>query len=182
MRTPHYNIQDTLICPNCVRISTVYQCVYRVCTRPLLLRVSAGFTCEEHENPADFFLDTIIHCEKERRLSSTQEETVVFSKPGQEESADISVVENCDKCGLVEKYRVSAEFQKLRKSIDPLLQSVHEESKNERTAEKVMKHVLKRELYATSFLWQVSLAREFTKAIIHTFILMHKSQTMELCL
>ena len=119
---------------------------------------AVGFTCEEHENPADFFLDTIIHCEKQKCLST--KETVFYSTLDLEESGDAAIIEtdtNSEKYYLVEIYRKSEEYQELRKTIDPVLNILHEEKRNEKMSKRVVKQVLKRELYATSFLWQVQM-------------------------
>ena len=35
--------------------------------------MTAGFQCEEHENPADFFLDVITHCENPAALENQGE-------------------------------------------------------------------------------------------------------------
>ena len=117
---------------------------------------AVGFTCEEHENPADFFLDTIIHCGNQCRLST--EETVLYTTLDQQESADAKIIENntnSKKFNLVESYQKSEEYQELRKTIDPVLKNLHEEKKNEKMSTRIVKEVLKRDLYATSFFWQV---------------------------
>ena len=117
---------------------------------------AVGFTCEEHENPADFFLDTIVHCEKQCRLST--EETVLYTSLDKEESGDATVIEtdtNSEKFNLVESYQKSEEYQELRKTIDPVLKNLHEEKKNEKMPTRIVKEVIKRDLYATSFFWQV---------------------------
>ena len=119
----------------------------------------SGLRCEEHENPADFFLDTIIHHEKQLRQSS--QETVLFSKAiiaGEEETEDGVIV--CSESGekmvrLVESYRKSEEYGELRERIDPVLQNVVEEKRKEPLGRQVARKMFTRELYATSFLWQV---------------------------
>ena len=123
----------------------------------------SGLTCEEHENPADFFLDTIIQFEK--RLRESSQETVLFSKAavGDDEegaeSADgvvLSPEGGDEMVKLVERYRESEEYQELRKRIDPVLQNVVEEKRKEPLGRQVARKLLTRELYATSFLWQVA--------------------------
>ena len=62
---------------------------------------------------------------------------------------------NNDYINLLEIYRTSPEHQALRKTIDPVLQNLHEEKIKEHVAKRMVKKVIRRELYATSFLWQV---------------------------
>ena len=56
---------------------------------------------------------------------------------------------------LVESYRKSSEYQSLRKTIDPLLESVREEKRKEGVGRRVAGKVFRHEVYATNFLWQV---------------------------
>jgi ATP-binding cassette subfamily G (WHITE) protein 2 len=116
-----------------------------------------GYSCEEHENPADFFLDTIIRYEKQLRQRS--EETVIFAaRPGREEAADGALVvsEAGDKMlDLVESYRKSEEYRGLRKRIDPVLQNVVDENRREPVARRVVRKAFTQEMYATSFFWQL---------------------------
>ena len=118
-----------------------------------------GLHCEEHENPADFFLDTIIHHEKQLRQSS-RETAVAFTKTTVSEKEDIDKSAVCSESGekmvrLVESYRKSEEYGELRERIDPVLQNVVEEKRKEPLGRQVARKMFTRELYATSFLWQV---------------------------
>jgi ATP-binding cassette subfamily G (WHITE) protein 2 len=118
-----------------------------------------GLHCEEHENPADFFLDTIIHYEKQLHKSS-QETTVAFTNTtvSEKEAIDESAVssESGEKMvRLVESYRKSEEYGELRERIDPVLQNVVEEKRKEPLGRQVARMMFTRELYATSFLWQL---------------------------
>ena len=56
---------------------------------------------------------------------------------------------------LVESYRKSEEYGELRERIDPVLQNVVEEKRKEPLGRQVARKMFTRELYATSFLWQV---------------------------
>ncbi|CAI8000347.1 Broad substrate specificity ATP-binding cassette transporter ABCG2 [Geodia barretti] len=118
-----------------------------------------GLHCEEHENPADFFLDTIIHHEKQLRQSS-RETAVAFTKTTVSEKEDIDKSAVCSESGekmvrLVESYRKSEEYGELRERIDPVLQNVVEEKRKEPLGRQVARKMFTRELYATSFLWQL---------------------------
>ena len=146
------------------------------------LKFSTGLHCEEHENPADFFLDTIIQYEKQLRESS--QETIETTKPtidekktsnkavyivspergdgvvvshGRGDGVVVSPEGGDEMVKLVERYRESEEYQELRKRIDPVLQNVVEEKRKEPLGRQVARKLLTRELYATSFLWQVQL-------------------------
>ena len=123
-----------------------------------------GFTCEEHENPADFFLDTIIRYEKESHQQS--QVTVLFSAPATaeelEEPQDVSIhlltdASSSKKVKLAETYCKSVEYQDLRKRIDPMLQNVREEKKKETTAQRIQRTLCGQQSYATSVFWQVCL-------------------------
>lgn len=109
-----------------------------------------GFTCETHDNPADFFLDVIIRFEKRTRLQ--KEETVNFN-PGEEENA---VVIEESQVHFVESYRKSAEYQETRKAIDPLLQNVREEVQREGVTSRISTKIFGRKTFATNFFWEVS--------------------------
>ena len=56
---------------------------------------------------------------------------------------------------LVEIYKQSEEYRRVRERIDPVLKNVVEETKRESMAQKAIRKMFTRELYATSFLWQV---------------------------
>ena len=122
----------------------------------IILYFPSGFNCERYENPADFFLDTIIHQEIQlRREYSTETVATLHPAVGDEETANRAIT-----CGeavvkLSESYRQSEEYRELRERIDPVLQNVVEEKRKEPMARQVVKKILARDLYATSFLWQV---------------------------
>ena len=56
---------------------------------------------------------------------------------------------------LEESYRQSEEYRELRERIDPVLQNVVEEKRKEPMGRQVVRKMFTRDLYATSFLWQV---------------------------
>ena len=122
-----------------------------------------GFTCEEHENPADFFLDTIIRYEKERQQQS--QVTVLFSAAAAEEEEgeecqEVSIEFLTDsssskKVKLAEAYCKSVEYQDLRKRIDPMLQNLREENKKETMAKRIQRTFCGQQLYTTTVFWQV---------------------------
>ena len=81
-----------------------------------------------------------------------------FANLDQEESADVRMIKNSansEKFNIVKSYQKSKEYQELRKAIDPVLINLHEEKKIEKMFTRVVKQVFNRELYATSFFWQV---------------------------
>ena len=115
-----------------------------------------GLAREENENPANFLLDTIIHYEKEYCQRSQQ--TAIYTAASQGDSAVMSAdTNNNDYVNLLEMYRTSPEHQALHKTIDPVLQNLCEEKSKEHVAKRTAQKVIKRELYATSFLWQVNI-------------------------
>ena len=114
-----------------------------------------GLSCEEHENPADFLLDTIISCERELHLSSN---AMTFTKAAtieEETSGGVIVSPETGEKILEESYRQSEEYRELRERIDPVLQNVVEEKRKEPMGRQVVRKMFTRDLYATSFLWQV---------------------------
>ena len=137
---------------------SVYRCAREVELRRFIcvatsvktFSLHVGFTCEQHDNPADFFLDVIIRYEKRTRLQ--KEETVHFN-PGEEENA---VVLEESQVHFVESYRKSAEYQEIRKSIDPLLQNVREEVEREGVASRISTKIFGQKSFATNFFWEVS--------------------------
>ena len=126
-----------------------------------------GFTCEEHENPADFFLDTIIRYEKESYQQSRV--TVLFSAAAavaeeeekeEEESQEVSIEFLTDsssskKVKLAETYCKSVQYQDLRKRIDPMLQNMRDENIRETTAKRMQRTFCGQQLYTTTVFWQV---------------------------
>ena len=128
---------------------------YYVCLMVDILSLYSGLSCEEHENPADFFLDTIVHYEKQLRQSS--EETIIFSSQTSAGDAEEGGVISGEKTllKLAESYRESEEYRELRERIDPVLKNAVEEDRRESMGKQVVRKMFARELYATSFLWQV---------------------------
>ena len=110
-----------------------------------------GFVCEEHENPADFFLDVINRCERVNPCK----EAVLFA-PGEEESGElVSAYGTNNAMQLADSYHKSPEYQKLRATIDPVLQNMQDEEQKEGITGRVAKRLLGQESYATNFFWQV---------------------------
>ena len=110
-----------------------------------------GFTCEVHENPADFFLDVINRCEGVNQ----SKETVLFV-PGEEQSGELVSADVTSKAiQLAGCYHKSPEYQTLHATIDPVLQNMRDEEQKERITGRVAKRLLGQESYATNFFWQV---------------------------
>ena len=125
-----------------------------LCIHLVPCHIVAGLVRDEYENPANFFLDTLIHYEKESCQRSQQ--TVMYAAASQEKGAIVyAEANNNDYVNLLEMYRTSPEHQALHKTIDPVLQNLREESSKEHLAKRMAQKVYRRELYATSFLWQV---------------------------
>ena len=73
----------------------------------------------------------------------------------EETSGGVTVSPETGEKILAESYRQSEEYRELRERIDPVLQNVVEEKRKEPMARQVVRKMFTRDLYATSFLWQV---------------------------
>ena len=103
----------------------------------------AGHPVEEHDNPADHFLDVINTCEQamdERR----KEETVQASNPAITTHTGLQEKKVID---LAEFYRQSEEHQKIKSLLAPVLGNLQGKEGFRSPSRKVT--------YATSFIWQV---------------------------
>ena len=98
-----------------------------------------GFPCEEHENPADFFLDVLTQCEQGATAAIE-----VGGEGGEELSA--AQVQPLD---LATCYEQSELQRQTAESLQPLLSALHEREQNGRWRQRRVAQ------YATSFLWQV---------------------------
>ena len=107
-----------------------------------------GFICGEHENPVDVFLDTIMHYE--RYLHQDSEKTTTASD---EEAARDRVNVISNSLSLREIYLRSDEYSSLRARIEPILV---EEKRRKSVNRYSFQNKVTRELYSTSFLWQVN--------------------------
>jgi ATP-binding cassette subfamily G (WHITE) protein 2 len=114
-----------------------------------------GFTCEEHENPADFFLDVIFKYEAQCH-QQTQATNMLYHVSDEEYSGDcvVPAKKNSQSMKLLDSYHKSIQYQDLRKRIDPVLGNMHEERKHEGRASRIADKVFGKQMYATTFLWQ----------------------------
>ena len=113
-------------------------------------------TCEEHENPADFFLDVIFKYEAKSH-QQTQATNMLYHVSDEERSGD-SIVHEQNKSksiNLLESYHRSLQYQDLRKRIDPVLENMRDERRQESRASRLVDKILGRQMYATAFVWQV---------------------------
>ena len=113
----------------------------------------AGFQCEEHDNPADFFLDVITSCERppsakgDSGFQGFLSKSVICCGP-----LDLFLFTLTDghfegkrKMDLIEYYRNSEQSRNIQEKLQPIIDSVSVSSRRKQ----------KTPSYATSFLWQV---------------------------
>ena len=104
----------------------------------------SGDPVEEHDNPADHFLDVIIASEKTQDKKEEDSEKEV-------EKAEMHVRKSID---LVGHYATSREYKIVRSTIDPVLEEL--EAREKEAGMLGMRLRKARVSYATSFIWQVA--------------------------
>ena len=109
----------------------------------------AGFKCEEHDNPADFFLDTIssseaLDCCESSSLYGMIKRYLSYANHPYNITDQQSKLAGEKK--LTGYYKSSAEYRKLQQRITPILDCATVTEKQSAPT------------YATSFVWQVSLS------------------------
>ena len=103
-----------------------------------------GDPVEEHDNPADHFLDVVIASEKAKEK---QEDGVKEEEEEEKAGLEGKTVD------LVGHYAVSREYTTLRSSINPVLENL--ERKEKEAGLLGQKLGRERVSYATNFIWQV---------------------------
>ena len=71
------------------------------------------------------------------------------------EDCVVPAEKNSKSVKLLDSYHKSIQYQDLRKRIDPVLGNMHEERKREGRASRIADKVFGKQMYATTFLWQV---------------------------
>ena len=99
-----------------------------------------GFSCEQHENPADFFLDVLTQCEYAEQGTAAEEDD------DEDSSAPLVQPLNLRNC-----YEQSELHRQATEKLNPLLDSLHE-----RDRQNGRKQHGRAAMYATTFIWQVS--------------------------
>ena len=103
-----------------------------------------GYPVEEHDNPADHFLDVINTCEQamdERR----KQEAIQASNPAM--IATHNGLQEKKVIDLGEFYRMSEEHRKIKRLLDPLVGNL--------PSKEGFLSSRRKATYATSFIWQV---------------------------
>ena len=103
-----------------------------------------GYPVEEHDNPADHFLDVINTCEQAMD-KRTKQEAVQASNP--ETMAAYDGFQEKKVVDLGEFYRISEEHRKMKSLLDPLVGNLPSKERFLSSRRKVT--------YATGFIWQV---------------------------
>ena len=111
--------------------------------------MSVGFPCEEHENPADFLLDTLNTCERE--ASSLD---LVQANPQVEDERGVAP-QPSSPVDLAGSYLHSEQYKSLKQTLDPILKSAREEDRLKGVAGQVGRKLGRQSQYVTSFFWQV---------------------------
>ena len=101
-----------------------------------------GFDCEEHDNPADFFLDVINRCELKKKSQQLQ-----LSNPSQ--IAIEKQVDGAASVDLGEKFSQSVEHREMHNVIDSIIGA----RRNSIEVEHKLLSCVSR--FPTSYLWQV---------------------------
>ena len=118
---------------------------------------STGFVCEEHENPADYFLDVLTSLEGEQGKGGG--EGGGGEGGGEREAGEGGRGEGGggegegERVSLVQKYLVSEERRATRDELDSILKEV--ENGGGRDLERLWAAECFSESYATRFYWQV---------------------------
>jgi ATP-binding cassette subfamily G (WHITE) protein 2 len=107
--------------------------------RSLEYFTSKGYVCEEHDNPADFYLDIIV--QNEELASSSIAQPIGWN--------DGTVAMDASASPLAAQFHNSVEYQNLKNELNPILEG-YKQRVNEGTEVR-----LKSSHYATGFPWQL---------------------------
>ena len=107
---------------------------------------AAGDPVEEHDNPADHFLDVLIASEKAMDAQDLQQQTQPIEMANKQDKPKV--------INLVDHYTTSSEYKALRSTIDPVLNEL-ERKENENGVLRQRFNCFGGVGFATGFFWQV---------------------------